>query len=196
MTDAVPPTTENETTPTVSPSAGTQNTEQTVPYSRFKEVNEAAKAAAERLAALEAAEKQRQEQEALARGEHQKVIDGLKPKAERADVLEAALKGYLDAELAELTDEQRGLVPDGDVTAQLAWLKKAKASGLFARTQPPPPPTDAGNRGDSSNAIVADARSQAAAQLARQYGYSLTAEQIAARQKQIEHQRRNPSQGD
>src|SRR5690349_4184552 len=88
-------------------SDGTQNTgdsslRQPVPYDRFKEINDAKKRAEDQVAAYKAAEKAREDAEALAKGEYQKVIDGLKPKAERADVLESTLKGYLDAEIEKI----------------------------------------------------------------------------------------------
>lgn len=130
-------------------SAETENTdanEQRIPKSRFDEVNNRAKAAERKLAQLEAAEAQRLEQEQLAKGEHQKVIDALKPKAERAEALEAALQTYYEAELAGVPEDKRGLIPDGDVTTRLDWLKKAKTAGLFGL--PKAPDLDAGAQGD------------------------------------------------
>lgn len=131
-------------------SATTENTEQHIPYSRFKEVNAAKTAAEKELARLKDAEARRLEAEQLARGEHQKVIDDLKPKAERAAALEATLQTYYDAEIADIPEDRRDLIPDGDVTAKLAWVKNAKAKGVFGT--PRAPEMDAGVRGDKTAA--------------------------------------------
>lgn len=144
-------------TPTTPPSDETQNTGNngqppaSIPYERFKAVNDERKAFKDRLDALEQAEQQRKQKEALAKGEHEKVIADLEPKAKRADDLEKALKSYLDAELKDVPENYRKFVPQGDVTAQLDWIKQAKAEGLFART--PAPNTDAGAVGDQRRSV-------------------------------------------
>lgn len=138
-------------------SDGTQNTgdnglPQSIPYDRFKAVNDAKKLAEDKLAKLEAAEKKRQDDEALKAGDYQKLIDGLKPKADRAEQLENTLKGYLEAEIEKIPQNMRDLIPAGDVTAQLAWIQQANAKRLFDRT--PAPNTDAGATGDKKPANV------------------------------------------
>lgn len=154
-------------------SAATQNTEQQIPYSRFKEVNAAKTAAEKRLAELEAADAKRKEAEALANGEFQKVIDDLKPKAERMTALEAALKTYLDAEIADIPEDKRDFIPQGDVTTTLAWVKQAKAAGLFGT--PRAPELDAGTRGDKATAPA----KLTAAELTIAKNMNLTPEQYA-----------------
>lgn len=150
----------------------TDSTQGSIPYSRFKEVNDAKKTAEDKLRQYEEAERKRAEEEALKRGEFETVINDLRPQAERATHLEEALRGYLEAELADVPQHMRDLVPQGDITSQLAWIKQAKAKGMFARQ--PAPNTDAGATGDPKQSLKLSDAEQA---MARKLG--LTAEQYA-----------------
>lgn len=134
-------------------SAVTENTvavngqvEQRIPKSRFDEVNTARKVAEDKLAAIEKQQQVAAQADALKKGEFEKVIADLEPKAKRVDALEATLKEYLEKEVAGIPEAMRDLIPAGDVTAQLAWIIQAKAKNLFSRT--PAPGTDAGETGD------------------------------------------------
>lgn len=142
----------DETTPTVPATPdGALNTDtnagQSVPYDRFREVNEARKAAEVKLAELQAAQKKAEEEALKRRGEFETLYNDLKPKAERADVYESIIKGLLDDELKTIPESMRNLVIGADAAAQLAWIRQAKAAGLFTRT--PAPNLDAGVQGDS-----------------------------------------------
>lgn len=148
MTDAE--NTPNADQPTPAGAQNAENNGQTpaaIPYERFKQINDERKALKDRLDALEAAENQRKEQERLAQGKHEEIINELKPKAALVDEYEALLRDMLEVELEEVPADKRKFVPPGDVRTQLAWLKDAKKGGLFART--PAPNTDAGAVGDS-----------------------------------------------
>jgi DNA repair exonuclease SbcCD ATPase subunit len=151
-TNATP---EQPATPNPS-SDGTENTGgsvQTIPYDRFKQVNDQKKELQARLDALEKAEQARQQAEMEKQGQYQELIETLKPEAERAKQLQAQLEAYqqrdqqeLDAELDALDKDMQELLPDGSPSEQLAWLRTAKRKGLF--NKPTPPPTDAGTQGD------------------------------------------------
>ena len=52
--------------------------------------------------------------------------------------METAFKTLLDAEMVDLKDEQKTLIPSGTSHEQLIWLKKAKAAGVFTGQTPPP----------------------------------------------------------
>ena len=116
-----------------------------IPYARFKEVNDAKLAAEAKVKQFEDAAANAAREEALKKGEYDKVIDQLRPKAERVDALEATLKVYLDKEVAEIPEDMRSLIPQGDVAAQLQWVVQAKSAGLFGK--PTPTPLDGGKRG-------------------------------------------------
>lgn len=81
--------------------------------------------------------------EAKRKGEFEKLYNDLKPRADRADLLEATARTVL----SEIVPEQyRELLPEGPVEAQLAWAQKARARGLFAPpTAVAPPPATAGH---------------------------------------------------
>jgi phage I-like protein len=161
----------------VTPPDVAQNTEnrppEAIPYSRFQEVNNEKKKLAEQLQKLLDAEKERTDAEAIKRGDFQTIIDTLKPKAERTDALEATLKIYLQSEIESLPQDISDLIPEGDVTTQLAWIKRAKANPRLYRT--PAPNTDAGAVGDPKPPGVKLSDTERA--LAAQFG--MTEEQYA-----------------
>lgn len=123
-----------------------------VPLHRLTEATAQKNEALAKLADYEKAEQKRADQEAIARGEHEKVIADLRPKAERAEALEAVLKGYLATELEAVPEAMRDLVPEGDVATQLQWVINAKQKGLFNPRQAPA--TDAGATGDKPKTKV------------------------------------------
>lgn len=153
-TTAATPTTGD----TGAPPAEAKNTEErTVPYARFKEVNdtlnelrqwkaeqekvqekarkEAEKAEAERL-------KKGQEWEQLAEQRQQR-IDELEPIKERAERYEAALKKRLATEREGLPKHIIALLDRLDPAEQLEWL----ADNHEAISKPTAPNTNAGERG-------------------------------------------------
>lgn len=165
-------------TPAATP-AGAQNTDdqqpKPVPYDRFKEVNDAKKALQDKLDAIERQQQEAAQADALKKGEFEKVIADLEPKAKRAGELEATLKTYLDKEIEGIPEAMRDLIPAGDVTAQLTWIIQAKAKNLFNRT--PAPGTDAGETGDRKPpALKLTPLQEQMAQMA-----GMTAEQYAKR---------------
>lgn len=142
-------------TPSTDESQNTEaRAEQSIPYNRFKQVNDEKNQLKARLEALEQAEQERQRAKALEEGNYQKLIDDLTPQAQRAEELAAQLQAYQERDLAELNAElesideaMRGLVISaGDPTMQLAWVRNAKRVGLF--NKPSPPQSDSGIKGD------------------------------------------------
>lgn len=116
-------------------------------------LKETTKESIERKEKLRAAEKEKadREQHRLAEdGKFKELVDTLKPKAERADALETALKGYFDLEVADISEDQRSLIPVGPVDTQLSWLKNAKAKGLFGKPKEAPADSAQGKKGDGN----------------------------------------------
>jgi hypothetical protein len=96
------------------------------------------KDASEKIAAQAA------EQAAKEQGKWQELATAYEPKAKRADELERYIAETLDAELLNVPEKLKGLVPEGmDALGKLRWLQTAKAAGLFAPLQAPR--TDAGS---------------------------------------------------
>lgn len=102
---------------------------------------DANKESKERKEKLRAAEQEKADREAKERkdkGEFEELVKTLEPKAKRADELETALKSYYDAEVADIPEEKRSLIPAGPVEVQLNWLKIAKQQGIFTGGQTAP----------------------------------------------------------
>jgi hypothetical protein len=134
--------------PDAAQNTGTQGdaqTAQSIPYDRFKEVNERAKKAEAELAKIQAEQEAARQAKLAADGNFQEIIAGLEPKAKRVDELEGVVKTLLDAELEKVPEQFRTLIPQGDVVSRLNWVQQAKASGLFAGRAAPN--TDAGAQG-------------------------------------------------
>lgn len=183
-----------DTETAVTPPAGAQNTEASpsehmIPKSRFDEVNTKMREFEKKLAKYEKAEKDKAEQDALSRGEYEKVINEIRPKAERADTLEATLADYLKIELESIPEKFRALVPDGDVVQKLKWINEAKKSGVFTSEKPAPPGKLDAESGSASGASSGQAvslptvQSQLAAE-AQRLGFKIDTEKLAERIRQ------------
>lgn len=159
MTDEIP-TTQNS--PDGAQNTAGQPDNQSIPYSRFKEVNDQKRAFERELETLRKEKLEREEADRLARGEHQKIIDELKPEAEQAKKLRQAMEEIFTLELQGVPEDMRDLIPGGDVSTRLTWLKNAKTRGLFKK--PDPPITDAGAQGNpaASTARLTDEERQLA----------------------------------
>ena len=147
-------------------SAETQNTDTAastdqpnrIPLERFNEVNERRKQAEERLAALERAESERQQQAAIARGEHEQVIAQLRADLDAANAQLETGQSYRDALMASvqkrvesIPEARRSLVPGFDDPVKLAdWLD----NNQHLLVTPTPPPTGAGLTGDRKPASM------------------------------------------
>ncbi|HEX2907417.1 MAG TPA: hypothetical protein VHO69_11185 [Phototrophicaceae bacterium] len=132
-----------------APPAGALNTSTNapVPYDRFQQVYNDLKETKKLLKQLQDADEERKRQAQIEAGQHQQVIDELRPKAQRVETLEAVLEEYLALEMADIPEDKHTLIPEGDVTVRLKWIKQAKAAGLFGQQQRAPI-TDAGVTGD------------------------------------------------
>jgi hypothetical protein len=174
MTDQ-PVQPEQPDTPQVPPSDGTQITEPvqpTIPYDRFKQVNDERKALKDRLEALEQADADRKRKEQEEQGKFQQLYEESRTKAQRAEALEATLKSYLDVEIEAVPAEMRGLITKvGGIEQQLEFIAEAKRTGLFDK--PKHPPTSAGTPGDpkppSDRKLTPEQQELEA--MARQYGF-------------------------
>ena len=98
-----------------------------VPYDRFSEVNTKLQTANTELEKFRKDEEKRKQDAALAAGQHQTVIDSLKPLAERTPILEAAINAVIEAEIAQIPKERQSLVPDLAPEKKLAWITANRA---------------------------------------------------------------------
>ena len=168
QTQAPAATSSEQEQPQAPSSDATQNTEQaqeqTVPYNRFKEVNEKlrkleaeqAKQAKEREQAEEKRLQEQQQWRELYEGNKARVQE-LEPKADLADKLSAMVLEQYAAEIKEWPEQVRNMAPDdnADVLTKLAWAARAKplAMELMGDKTPPPgngrkpPPTGGAGSG-------------------------------------------------
>jgi hypothetical protein len=141
-----------------------------IPYERFREVNERAKAAEAKLEALQSKQKDDEETRLAEANEYKALyekakleIEALKPFKARTDELAAALKATVDAEMASLPEDVRSLVPEfDDPRKTLDWLNKNKGKLL----RPLAPSTDAGRQGDRAETIQLTPNEEAVARAA------------------------------
>jgi hypothetical protein len=103
------------TTDVVKPAA-----EHMIPKSRFDEVRLKGEAAEAKLKEIET-------QESIKKGDYEKVINDLKPEAERAKKQQEVIDQYLEVELAQIPEDKRSLIPEGDAVTRLAYITKNKA---------------------------------------------------------------------
>jgi len=134
--------------------------DKTVPYARFKEVNDRLKALTDQYEA-DKAEAEKKRQESLPEEEKRKEAIGKIPKLEaetkalKAEnkALTDALSGYLEAELKGLSDKERKAIQGmaDNPLGQLAAIAQAKAAGWIGGKREPPATTHNGKSGGSSN---------------------------------------------
>lgn len=150
------PTTETPSTPAI-------------PYERFKEVNDAKRKLEELVAQYQREQAEINERKLAEQGKHEELIASLKPKAERAEALEASIKTLVADELSAIADEERrgsiadvlANIPEPD--KQLLALRKL-AQFVTPPNRPTPAPMDGGkgSRTPSTSAPTEEDRAWAA----------------------------------
>ncbi len=154
MSDETNPTEDGKTAPPAPTPAEAQKPdsgkgEHMIPKTRFDEVNEQYKAVQKQLDTLANKESDREEAEAIARGDHEKVIADLKPKAEQAELYVSEIEGLLETAMERIPEDKRHLIPEElSPLARFKLLQQWEAAGVFAT--PKAPATDAGAQGDGS----------------------------------------------
>lgn len=144
-----------------SPSDETLNTEKTVPYNRFSQVNSEKKALEDRLAKIEA-ESRAKEAEALAKqGEYKTLyeqtlaeVEPLRQAKQELESQRARLEQRNKDRLALIPEDKRALIPEIDDPLKMeAWLDRS-LSLITEQQKPPAPRGDGGARGNTQPASV------------------------------------------
>lgn len=112
-----------------------------VPYERFESESARRHKAETRVKELEDKAKADSEAALKETGKYKELYEGIAPKVKLAEELEKSVGEYFAAESEGLSDEQKALIPDGATHVKLAWLKKAKAAGVFGKQQKQPDKT-------------------------------------------------------
>lgn len=159
------------------PPAGAINTgnEPMIPKSRFDEVNNALKETRARLDAIEAERKadtekrlaEQQEWKQIAENRAKELAEA-QSKAQQVDAYHAALTGLLKAEIEELPEESRKLIPTKlPIQDQIEYIAQNRA----LLVKPKAPATDAGTRGGGNPPPPVELTDEERA-AARAFGYT------------------------
>ena len=131
-------TTTGQETPTTTPTAGEAAKpvetapNAVVPKDRFDSVYARAKAAEDKLAELKKTQDEANRKALEEQGRFKEMYEAERVKAAVVEEMTKAVESYLGEEIAGLDDTQKALIPEGSAHQRLAWVKKAKAAGLFA----------------------------------------------------------------
>jgi hypothetical protein len=156
--------------------AESKNTESLmIPKDRFDEVNARMKEFEKQLKAKEEALKKAQKERLEEKEEYKKLyeqstaeLSELKPIAEQIETYKETVSRLLEAQVAEIPEELRGLIPDEMSDVQtLNWIAKNKAILM----KPVAPNIGAGNRGSGAGSKTRSLTEEEK-QVARMFGYS------------------------
>lgn len=188
MTDLPEIEDSNETMGTLS-SAETKNTGIMIPKSRFDEVNEKYKAAADKLMALQNEHQQKEQQALVEQNRFKELYEQVKAQLEMlrqvqetAERYRGSLQATNESRVAQIPESKRHLVPAfEDPIALSAWLDRALPD-LIVPAKPAAPSLDgsAGTLdGKQEQGVVISATHDALADIAAQHGYKVSKERIA-----------------
>lgn len=176
--------TEAQTTPSQA-----QNSENLVPQSRFTEVINERNALKERLEKLEQSQRQAEENILLEQKRYQelyektlKEIEPLKQSATQAERLQLALKARNERQIAQVPEEIRSIIPDYDDPVKLDEWLTTNLPLLLDKQKPKAPSANGGAGGGGSSEAsgkALSANTQAVADIAKQFGYTINEERIA-----------------
>jgi seryl-tRNA synthetase len=129
-----------------------------IPKDRFDEINEKYKALSKEIEAKEKALRKAQEERLKEQEDYKRLyeetasrLSELEPKAEQLDAVLETMEALLEAEVQELPEDLRDIIPDElSVKAKLDWLRKHKAKLV----KPVGPDIGAGQRGAGSSGSV------------------------------------------
>ncbi|UNC92718.1 hypothetical protein [Candidatus Contubernalis alkaliaceticus] len=128
-----------------------QNTGNTIPYSRFKEVNDNYKNVKQQLDDLIKKQKEDEEESKKKQGEYQQLYEQVKaeydPLKQEHEQIKSVFNSILETKLKQIPEEYRELIPNTTEIEKLQWIESANSKGLFSKEQI----KDFGNKGDNPN---------------------------------------------
>jgi hypothetical protein len=145
------------TTAVDQPVTDQAKTEHMIPKSRLDEEIAKKKELEARLVAIEKANKEAEEKRLIEKEDFKKLyedtrgeLESLRPKAAVAEESERTLRAVLDAQVSDLPESVRDMVPEGTTSYKLEWLAKHKAKLL----KPAPYDIGAGRTGGGAPDMV------------------------------------------
>ncbi|WP_163581118.1 hypothetical protein [Gracilibacillus saliphilus] len=120
--------------------ADSSNTEKTIPYDRFKEVNDNYKDVKKQLDDLLKQRDQEKEEAKKKQGEFESLYNDIKgkydPLSEQFEQYKETFQTILENELSDVPQDYKDLIPQGNEVEQLKWVQNAKQKGLFKKDNP------------------------------------------------------------
>lgn len=85
----------------------------------------------EKLEAYEKKAEQDKQTQLAEQGKYKELIEQLTPKVQRFEKVMPVLEKLYEFEVADVPEDKRDLIPQGDIETRLEWVKTAKSKGLF-----------------------------------------------------------------
>jgi len=115
--------------------------EESIPKARLDAEVARRHEAEKKLEAMSKATEEATKAALIEQNKFKELYESVSPKAKLADEMSASVEAYLAEETDGLSDEHKSLIPEGPAHSRLAWVKKAKKSGLFGSEQKSPDKT-------------------------------------------------------
>jgi len=90
----------------------------------------------EKLGNFEKKAEQDKQTQLAEQGKYKELLESLTPKVQRFEKLMPVIEKLYEAEVADVPEDKRELIPQGDVETRLDWLRSAKSKGLFKTQEP------------------------------------------------------------
>ncbi|MBD1222756.1 hypothetical protein [Virgibacillus halodenitrificans] len=143
-----------------NPSDDSKNTDKTIPYERFKEVNDNFKQVKDELAELKKKQQEDEEEDKRKQGEYESLYNDLKsthdPLKEQFDAYQEVFKEMLQNRLEEVPEDFRDLIPNGNELEQMKWIENATKKGLFKKNNVQSFGNNGNNPGEYTNVTQED----------------------------------------
>jgi hypothetical protein len=169
--------------------AEAKTTEKTIPYERFKEVNDQLRDLKKEIDESKKQAKESQDARLKEQNDYKKLyedllleVEPLRGASEKASRYEAAITERNSARIASIPEDKRLAIPEIDDPVKLErWLDNALPL-LMEAPKPQAPKLDAGagNGGSAANSATGlNANLQSVADIARQFGYQVDNDSVA-----------------
>lgn len=128
----------------------TKNTENMIPYSRFKEVNDNYKALKAQLDEIKSQQEQEELEAKKKAGQFEELYTSLQsehePLKQQVAKYQEVFQSLLESKLQQVPENMKDLIPDGlDDLLKLQWIENALTKGLFGGNEV----KSFGNRGNN-----------------------------------------------
>ena len=111
----------------------------------------------EKLRKLETEKTEAEQRQLAEQGKYKELSESMTPKVKRLEQLEPVLNEIYDLEIADIPEDKRDLIPNGNIEEKLKWVKQAKAKNLFGTAKEEPkkklPPGSEGGKPNQDGSL-------------------------------------------